>query len=152
VQAKEEKMRIRNILVVAALVFMITNVSTMRADEKDKKYGASCKRPQPDTWLEEQRKALRDEEKLSGKPLPAFVDYRPSACTTDLTKKIEVTCERGYFLFYDCTAVKKDGQAALSCKDVVQKDLPPKILTEEEFSNTPTRCTTLCGSCETGWK
>lgn len=147
-------MRMSMASIVIALLVAFVNVTGVSAADDDNKLNAYCKRPQPDPWIEQQRRERTEKEKQTGVPAIAVVDYRPQRCNLTLDEaqdKISVICESGYFTIYECSVRSENGKRSFACNDTVQKNLPAKILSNEEFKDTQLRCTKICGTCEPGW-
>jgi hypothetical protein len=147
-------MRITSVMVFGALVVMtIIHGGICVAEEG--RFGAVCKRPVPDTWLQEKRRLAEQDAKAKGMTVWAEpIDCRPASCEVDLTEKMQVTCRDCSVRVFDCTSSTEHGETILTCRDVIWPGNPHSgvQLTEEEFTNTKTRCTKICGSCDMGWK
>ncbi len=147
-------MRMTSVMGLGILVVTAVIHSGICAAEEGK-YGAVCKRPVPDTWLQEQRRLAEQEAKAKGMQVwPDPIDCRPHSCDVDLTEKMQVTCFDCSIRVFDCSSSMRNGERILTCRDVIWPGNPRSgtQMTEEEFLDTKTRCTKICGSCGTGWK
>lgn len=147
-------MRITSLLVLGVLVVM-AGVHGGICMAGDGKYSAVCNRPFPDTWLQEQRRLAEREAKAKGmQAWPEPIDCRPRSCEVDLTEKITVVCWGCSMTVYDCSSSMVSGGKLLTCRDVIWPGNPHSgmVLTEEEFLDTRTRCTKICGACDTAWR
>ncbi|HET6420731.1 MAG TPA: hypothetical protein VFG19_11275 [Geobacteraceae bacterium] len=143
------------ILLVLGVLVVMAGVRSGVCMAEDGKYSAVCNRPVPDTWLQEQRRLAEQEAKAKGfSAWPDPIDCRPRSCEADLTEKIRVVCWGCSMAIYECSSSTGNGGSLLTCRDVVWPGNPHSgmVLTEEEFLDTGTRCTKVCGACGTGWR
>jgi hypothetical protein len=79
-------------------------------------------------------------------------------CHMNIDDKITVHC-RVYpdvcviCSIFECLSREESGSKLIECKEIWPKEDMTKVVvfTEEEFLDTQTRCTRICGNCPTKW-